>query len=69
MIIKSIIIKLIRRLIIFLIIIIINEKVNKRAIIIITKIIKNLNLTILSSNQSLKILIYQKFIIIAREWI
>ena len=51
----------------FLIIIIINEKVNKKAIIIITKIIKNLNLTILSLNRNLKILIYRKLIIIARK--
>ena len=59
MIIKSIIIKLIRRLIIFLIIItIINKEINEKTIITITKIIKNLNLIILSSNRNLKILIY-----------
>ena len=69
MITKSIIIKLIRRLTIFLIIIIINEKINEKAIITITKTIKNLNLTILNLNRNLKILIYWKFMIIAREWI
>ena len=58
MIIKSITIKSIRRLIIFLIIIIINEGANERAAIIIIKITKNLNLTTLSSNRSLRILIY-----------
>ena len=66
-IIKSITIKLIRRLITFLIIIIINEKINEKTIITITKIIKNLNLTILNLNRSSKILIYRKFIIIARK--
>ena len=45
----------------------INEKVNKRAIIVITKIIKSLNLMILSLNRSLKISIYRKLIIIARK--
>ena len=64
MIIKSIIIKLIRRLIISLTIIIINEKINEKMIIIITKIIKNLNLIILNLNRNLRILIYRKFIII-----
>ena len=62
-IIKSIII----RLITFLIIIIINEKINEKAIIITTKITKNLNLTISNSNQNSKILIYRKFIIITRK--
>ena len=53
------IIKLIRRLIIFLIIIIMNKEINeKMIIIIITKIVKSLNLTILTLNRSLKILIY-----------
>ena len=51
-IIKSIIIKLIRRLITFLIIIIINEKINEKMIIIIMKITKSLNLTILNSNRN-----------------
>ena len=50
--------KLIRRLISFLIIIIINEKVNEKVIIIIIKVIKSLNLTILNLNRNLKILIY-----------
>ena len=52
------IIKLIRRLIIFLIIIIMNKEINEKMIIIITKIIKSLNLTIVTLNRSLKILIY-----------
>ena len=66
-IIKSITIKSIRRLITFLIIIIINEKINEKIIIIIMKITKSLNLTILNSNRNLRILIYRKFIIIARK--
>ena len=45
----------------------INEKVNERAIIVITKIIKSLNLMILSLNRSLRISIYRKLIIIARK--
>ena len=67
MIIKSIITKSIRRLITFLIIITMNERVNEKAIITITKIIKSLNLTILSLNRNSRILIYRKSIIIARE--
>ena len=66
-IIKSMIIKLIYRLTIFLIIIIINKEINERAIIIIIKIIKSLNSIISNSNRNLKILIYRKFIIIARK--
>ena len=58
MITKSIIIKLIRRLTIFLIIIIINEKINEKAIVTITKAIKNLNSTISNLNRNSKILIY-----------
>ena len=64
---KSIIIKLTRRLITFLTIIIINEEINEKTIIIITKITKNLNLTILNLNRNLKILIYRKLIIITRK--
>ena len=64
MIIKSIIIKLIRRLVTFLIIIIINKRINEKAIIIIIKVIKNINLIILSLNRSLRILIYRKLVII-----
>ena len=44
-----------------------NKEVNEKTIIIITKIIKSLNLTILNLNRNLKILIYRKFIIIARK--
>ena len=54
MIIKSMII----RLIILLIIIMINEEINERAIIMITKITKSSNLMILNSNRSLRILMY-----------
>ena len=47
---------------------IINKKVNEKAIIIIiTKIVKSLNLTILNLNRNLRILIYRKFIIITRK--
>ena len=67
MIIKSIIIKLIYRLITLLIRIIKNEKINEKIIITITKIIKSLNLTILNLNRNLKILIYRKFITISQK--
>ena len=35
-----------------------NKEINERVIIIITKIIKSLNLTILNLNRNLRILIY-----------
>ena len=45
----------------------INEKINEKRIIIITKITKSLNLTISNLNRNLRILIYRKLIIITRE--